>query len=97
VPLQAYSDEDVRAHGCFVTPAFHARAERAAAPAQPEEYFFCCTWAFHETTGAALLLFAGQKGVIRILDANAQALCQVRCAAAYARARPNPTRSHAEC
>ena len=51
----------------------------ANAPAQPEEYFFCCTWAFHETTGAALLLFAGQKGVIRILDANAQALCQVRC------------------
>ena len=55
----------------------HARAEHIA-PAQPEEYFFCCTWAFHEASGAAVLLFAGQKGVIRILDANAQALCQVR-------------------
>jgi len=76
VPLQAYSDEDVRV--LLATPAFHARAERDNAPAQPEEYFFCCTWAFHDATGAALLLIAGQKGIIRILDANTQALHQAR-------------------
>ena len=67
----------VRCATLFPHSRSHARAEHIA-PAQPEEYFFCCTWAFHETTGAALLLFAGQKGVIRILDANAQALCQAR-------------------
>lgn len=75
VPLQAYCDEDVRAQRAARRLA-RTRPERD--PPQSEEYFFCCTWAFHDATGAALLLIAGQKGIIRILDANTQALHQAR-------------------
>ena len=110
-PLQVHVDEDVRraARSPFApvaaTPLLSLSARLPCAPAdartrrpgapQPEEYFFCCTWAFNDANGAALLLCAGHKGIIRILDASAQSLYKARCVArtpprCARRMRPSP-------
>lgn len=45
--------------------------------AQKDESYFCCKWTHEEGTRAPLLLVAGQKGLVRVLDCTTQELVHV--------------------
>ena len=44
---------------------------------QDEEEFYVCKWSINESTGAPLLLLAGKKGVLRIIDCKEEKLVEV--------------------
>lgn len=46
--------------------------------AQKEEEFFACKWSVEERTGAPLLLIAGKKGLLKVLNCVTETLEWVR-------------------
>ena len=44
---------------------------------QKDERFFVCKWTEQKGTGHPLLLIAGLKGLVRVLDCTTQALVHV--------------------
>ena len=79
--VQAYADEDVSVcegggrlkYGIFVP---HYDIPSRSLP-QPSEEFYVCKWSVDPKTGSPLLLLAGHKGVIRVVDCGSATLVHV--------------------
>ncbi|KAG2484331.1 hypothetical protein HYH03_016873 [Edaphochlamys debaryana] len=48
----------------------HGSSASAAATTPNGEHFYCCKWSADPDTGAALLLLAGEKALVRVLDVS---------------------------
>lgn len=56
-----------------------AAAAAAAATTAAGEHFYCCKWSVDADSGAALLLLAGEKALVRVLDVSRGCLLHVSC------------------
>ncbi|KAG2441491.1 hypothetical protein HXX76_003113 [Chlamydomonas incerta] len=73
-----------------------AAAAAAAATTAAGEHFYCCKWSVDASTGAALLLLAGEKALVRVLDVSRG--CLVHTLAGHGKSvndiAVHPTRPH---